>query len=1207
MRPKLLEIEGLQSFTKVQEINFEALSETGLFGIFGPTGSGKSTILDAITFALYGRVKRAEGGTQGIINSMCNIARVSFTFDLLRNGKRKTYRVERTSQRKKNSPNACETKIARLIEVSEAGEIPLCDKAMEVSYYIRDLIGLSNEDFTRAVVLPQNSFQEFLLLDNKDRRGMLERIFYLEEYGKLLSDKLGRKMAGLKSRLDLLSGEMMGYADASDEALEEAKKVMEAAVVERTRAEKELKLLEVKFNEAKEVWSLVRELTDFNLKEVQHMASKDAVAEMRLKLEKALKADGLLEMIRKNRELSEKLRETEKHLGEVQAVLPDVITGMNETKAKYEGIKNEAVMEQPKLVAMRTRLVDAQGIKSELAAISEKISGLQSSITQLQMVIIEKNELIKSETIGFELLGKDLDRLRQEMEPLKTDPEYRQHIQEGTRLENEVAALNGNMKELECRETVLKRTASDLEQRLGGINKDIEISLKAQEALSAERQKHEESMPGDKNTFMKAIERIHMVQGLYDVLKLRRDELEQMKSRVAIQQENLGKMALKAQTLDRAKDNAGEIFERCRQELEKAINEMDRNTAYILAKNLKKGEPCPVCGSLDHPVPAVHDEGSELSMLEHKVEAAGKELADAEKAFKTAEREALIAGEQIRTITEQNAQMVHDLEQKKGEYETEKQRLPDKLRSLELEQISQEVEKAGESYAKKLEAIEAWEMKRDEYKESLQKLNDTMAGHRLMENGVITELKVNREGLEELGKTMVEAGKLLREAQQRYSGFLQKVGIVSASDELQRIAESDRKLHSLQKELEQTQEAAGNKRNLLDKLKEELRLLNADNIKLEADLSGLDGQRADRETKLKELAGETNIEDEIKRIDEKLDGYVRLEKEYRQGLQLLEKQYNELQTQKSLFENQQKIYSESLKSDEVQLKSALSQKGFSDGNEVESSVIPADSQKALKTEIDEYDQTLTNIQAQKGLLQKKLKSRTISEEEWNRTNAAYTELAAYKEECVSRSEVAKSGFGSLKKKHEKWVELGKSYNELSHRQGLFEQIQKILKAEHRKDNSFIDYIAEERLRYVAARASETLGVMTKYRYALELDVEAGFIIRDNANGGVHRMVTSLSGGETFLTSLSLALALSEQIQLKGQSPLEFFFLDEGFGTLDHDLLDTVIDALERLSSRERVIGLISHVPELKSRISRRLVVGPPTMLGEGSVVTIEKA
>lgn len=78
-------------------------------------------------------------------------------------------------------------------------------------------------------------------------------------------------------------------------------------------------------------------------------------------------------------------------------------------------------------------------------------------------------------------------------------------------------------------------------------------------------------------------------------------------------------------------------------------------------------------------------------------------------------------------------------------------------------------------------------------------------------------------------------------------------------------------------------------------------------------------------------------------------------------------------------------------------------------------------------------------------------------------------------------------------------------------------------------------------------------------------------------------------------------------QLKGQSPLEFFFLDEGFGTLDNNLLDTVIDSLERLSRKERVIGLISHVPELRLRIARRLIVDPPTSQGDGSRVRIEKA
>lgn len=172
---------------------------------------------------------------------------------------------------------------------------------------------------------------------------------------------------------------------------------------------------------------------------------------------------------------------------------------------------------------------------------------------------------------------------------------------------------------------------------------------------------------------------------------------------------------------------------------------------------------------------------------------------------------------------------------------------------------------------------------------------------------------------------------------------------------------------------------------------------------------------------------------------------------------------------------------------------------------------------------------------------------------------------------------------------------------------MYDQIQRLLKASHGKDNSFIDYIAEERLRYIAAKASTMLQVMTRQRYTLELDAESGFIVRDDANGGIHRAVSTLSGGETFLTSLSLALALSEQIQLKGQSPLEFFFLDEGFGTLDQKLLDLVMDSLERLCSESRVIGIISHVPEVRQRIGRCLIVTPPTFEGTGSIVRMEKS
>lgn len=148
-------------------------------------------------------------------------------------------------------------------------------------------------------------------------------------------------------------------------------------------------------------------------------------------------------------------------------------------------------------------------------------------------------------------------------------------------------------------------------------------------------------------------------------------------------------------------------------------------------------------------------------------------------------------------------------------------------------------------------------------------------------------------------------------------------------------------------------------------------------------------------------------------------------------------------------------------------------------------------------------------------------------------------------------------------------------------------------------------MAEEQLEQVTAIAAERLQRLTRHRYSLELDSQGGFLIRDDANGGVRRPVATLSGGETFLTSLSLALALSAQIQLRGEYPLRFFFLDEGFGTLDAELLDMVISALEKLHTQQLAVGVISHVQEIRTRLPRRLIVEPAEPSGRGTRVRLE--
>ncbi|MGQ0617371.1 MAG: AAA family ATPase [Acidimicrobiia bacterium] len=143
-------------------------------------------------------------------------------------------------------------------------------------------------------------------------------------------------------------------------------------------------------------------------------------------------------------------------------------------------------------------------------------------------------------------------------------------------------------------------------------------------------------------------------------------------------------------------------------------------------------------------------------------------------------------------------------------------------------------------------------------------------------------------------------------------------------------------------------------------------------------------------------------------------------------------------------------------------------------------------------------------------------------------------------------------------------------------------------AAHLGARGFEKWMLDEALALLAAAAGETLRDLTGGRYTLTLDARrSGFLVADQANGGDLRLARTLSGGETFLASLALALALADQIALlasRGATRLEAIFLDEGFGTLDPETLDVVASAVEELGSQGRMVGVISHVAELAERV-----------------------
>ncbi|HRC63188.1 MAG TPA: SbcC/MukB-like Walker B domain-containing protein, partial [Dehalococcoidia bacterium] len=142
-------------------------------------------------------------------------------------------------------------------------------------------------------------------------------------------------------------------------------------------------------------------------------------------------------------------------------------------------------------------------------------------------------------------------------------------------------------------------------------------------------------------------------------------------------------------------------------------------------------------------------------------------------------------------------------------------------------------------------------------------------------------------------------------------------------------------------------------------------------------------------------------------------------------------------------------------------------------------------------------------------------------------------------------------------------------------------------------NRFVAYIQREAMHVLAADAGERMLQLSRDRYRLEADGDE-FVVVDRLNGDERRSVRTLSGGETFLASLALALALSERLpELSGHGgalSLDSLFLDEGFGSLDAESLDIAIQGLELLASGSRMIGVISHVPEVAERLADRIEV-----------------
>ncbi|ASB92623.1 exonuclease subunit SbcC [Bacillus subtilis] len=1128
MKPIALSIKGLHSFREEQTIDFEGLSGAGVFGIFGPTGSGKSSILDAMTLALYGKVERAANNTHGILNQAEDTLSVSFTFALQTNHQI-SYKVERVFKR--TDEMKVKTALCRFIEIKDEHTV-LADKASEVNKRVEELLGLTIDDFTRAVVLPQGKFAEFLSLKGAERRHMLQRLFNLEQYGDRLVKKLRRQTQEANARKNEMLAEQSGLGEASSEAVEQAEKALEQAEARLEAMRKNRDQAKERFTEHQEIWNVQKEKSAYEAEKKRLAEEQPHIDSMQKRLLEAETAAALKPYADRYAEAIQHEEQAEKEQTLAQKDLADRTAFFQQKHEEYEAWRQHKSEKEPELLAKQEQLSRLQEIEIKLSEAKQEEERKKADLRQ-------KEEALQSVMNELETVTDRLTRgqnrqteLKQQLKSLQVTSDERKSCQQAAEMALRIRQTEEQIKKE-------KKRSDELNLVLQKMNEEKNTLVRKTEA--------------EENNIIQAYE---AVQTVYHLVCETERSLTRMTEEARKSQHTLHLQREKARVALLTKE---------------------------LAQKLTAGKPCPVCGSTDHdPSASVHETYEADSHLEEDIKQTDVLLTEAAalsqeilSAKITLEEQSARFIEQcpfLQTIQAQNLEAAASFEHQPvyEAFETAK---------FEWKRIKQDILSVKTRMAQMIGA----------YQESLKKaeqLNEKI-GFEKREADRIESI------ISELQSSMDSSLNMFKEAFQNQS-------VDEAEKWQQAIEEKDRAAEECEKRIEKSIAFLAEHEAQKEKLREAGHRLEREKLELHYAAERIKSVIADYEHELGDYAKGDSIQIKLRSVQQDLKLLKEKEQSLYEELQSAQMKLNQAKSHASASELTLQEAKGRLEKAKAAWLEHTKNTSITRTEEVEQSLIPADELEKMKTGIDQFMDKLKQNAANLKRVAEILAGRALSESEWNETVAALQKAEDAFGAAIEEKGAAAKALAVIRDHHKRFNEIEAELKKWQTHIDRLDKLQAVFKG-----NTFVEFLAEEQLESVARDASARLSMLTRQRYAIEVDSEGGFVMRDDANGGVRRPVSSLSGGETFLTSLSLALALSAQIQLRGEYPLQFFFLDEGFGTLDQDLLDTVVTALEKLQSDNLAVGVISHVQELRARLPKKLIVHPAEPSGRGTRVSLE--
>ncbi len=1170
MRPIKLEIKGLNSYVNKQTIDFEKLTERGLFGIFGKTGSGKSTILDAITLSLYGSIAR---NTKEYINSLSEKSEISYEFEI---GSRR-YVVDRHIIRSK--AGGIKTSYARVIEkLGDGSENVLADKVNEVNETIIKIIGLTANDFTKSVVLPQDKFNDFLKLGGIDRRNMLERIFNLEKYGKKLIENVRHRKNKTKTHVDMLQVSLSHYEEVSDEKYDEMIKKLEIdkedcrvknrlykEKVEKYDIDKIIYENQKRYNEAKELLKVYED-------------KKEEIEEKRKKMSRAENANMIDPYIDNVEKLRKQFDDSKNQLKIIEEEIRLIKKDLEISRGKFAEIERKKDDTIPRLSEDKVKFERAINLLEETNKLSERLTRLKVEGEKLES---KKKELLKNiEDIKAQqnLYAGKIKDSENRLYEINVPAAFRQNIEKGY---SHIKELNEVKKELEKSEIDLQKCEAEYSEN------NIALKLVGRDRDSVKERIEEvenrinimiKNSPLTAEEITKKTEYVTEMKSELKTLKQLEEERDNL-------QNELNDCLEKRHRLSREISTSEDRLSKVRKDMETAKKNIEEfrylNRVSDIRKELQDGKPCPVCGSLDH---MRTDSTNYDDRIEYYEGILNKEKANEREEIERLDslkikRSGYISEEKIKTEA---------INKKKAEIG---------------ERNSLELSKKYDSETRNLEAekraVSDWNIEKDRLEEDLKRYKDDYSRN----DKEFTRIDELLKGIMRRRLSLSENVSELKSKKDNLELEIVSIKRITKVDDifskLEEIKANEIESENVEKELSEFRNIKSEIDKEFDDCKTSIHSIEVEISSIEKDFEGNKKQYIEKTDEAQRITRGKNPNELLEKTEQEINkinsSYADLKKEFDDKSKARE----DKDSLRSKVQGECNTTEEQLDYYKKVLKDMLAKYRFDSAYTVKKFVMPTIDIEIMRKEISDYDEGRKNLDFKIDDLEKKLDGRKVKEEEFDRLNEEIVLLKDEIGELEKNNAVLFDRITAMKKDLEKKKKIKSEYDEVSNDYRLLDEIDRIIQG-----NKFVEYVATNHLKYIALEASKRLSTITNGRYALEINDALEFVMRDNFNGGERRGVDTLSGGETFLTSLSLALALSSQIQMKGNAPLEFFFLDEGFGSLDVELLDTVMESLEKLHSSNLSIGIISHVEELKNRVPVKLVVTAGE-IGEGSKVKIE--